>query len=66
MQKKRIEKIAHFFSNESDKEISILDIGTDHALIPIYLTQNLNIKKIYATEINQKPYLNALNNIKKK
>lgn len=62
MNKKRIEKISSLF----EKSNTMLDIGTDHALIPLYLVEHNLVKKVYFTEINSLPFENALMNIKKK
>ncbi len=41
----------------------IADVGTDHAYIPIYLTQIGKISKAIATDINEGPILRAKENI---
>lgn len=44
---------------------TIADIGTDHALLSIYLINKNKAKKIYATDINKLPLEKAKNNINK-
>lgn len=44
---------------------SVIDIGTDHAYIPIYLYQNNITKDITATDISSKVLEYSLNNLKK-
>jgi tRNA (adenine22-N1)-methyltransferase len=43
----------------------IQDVGSDHAFLPIYLLSNNLVKKAYASEVNEGPYLTSLNNVKK-
>lgn len=59
MNKNRISTI----SKMMDKDSIVLDIGTDHALVPIFLIENKISKKVYATEINKGPFDNAIKNI---
>jgi tRNA (adenine22-N1)-methyltransferase len=47
------------------KGLTIIDIGTDHAYLPIYLINKGISQKVIATEINQGPYEKAQENIKK-
>jgi len=58
---KRLELIASYVK----KDNIVADIGTDHAFLPIYLAQNGIAKKIYASDINEKPLENAKKYIKK-
>jgi len=44
---------------------TIADIGTDHALLPIYLIKKNKSKNIYATDINDKPLQIAKKNVEK-
>ncbi len=48
----------------NDKDV-ICDIGTDHAMIPIYLAKGNLITKAYACDIAEKPLEQAKNNIAK-
>lgn len=47
---KRLEKIA----NLVEEGKSVIDIGTDHGLVPLYLTKNEISKDILATDISKK------------
>lgn len=62
MNKKRIETISRMV----DKDSIVLDIGTDHALVPIFLIENNIASKVLSTEINKGPFDNAVSNIKKR
>jgi len=42
---------------------SIIDVGTDHGYVPIYLVKNAIIKKAIASDINRGPVAKAKNNI---
>jgi len=42
---------------------SIIDVGTDHGYVPIYLVKNAIIKKAIASDINKGPVAKAKNNI---
>ncbi|MGH4139347.1 tRNA (adenine(22)-N(1))-methyltransferase [Clostridium sp.] len=42
---------------------SIIDVGTDHGYVPIYLVQNSVIKSAIASDINRGPVEKAKNNI---
>lgn len=55
----RLEKVAGMIK----KEETIADIGTDHALIPIYLLQNKKCERAIATDINKGPLKKAEGNI---
>lgn len=48
----------------NDKDV-ICDIGTDHAMIPIYLAKGNLITKAYACDIAEKPLAQAKKNIAK-
>ncbi|KUO51450.1 MAG: hypothetical protein APF76_13890 [Desulfitibacter sp. BRH_c19] len=41
----------------------VVDVGTDHALLPIFLIQNNLACKIIGVEINQGPFLKARKNV---
>ncbi len=41
------------------KDAVVADIGTDHAMLPVYLVQNEICKKAIASDIAQKPYEGA-------
>lgn len=47
-----------------DKCQTVLDIGTDHGYIPIYLIKNNICKKVIASDINKGPLRRAKENIK--
>ena len=47
---KRLEKIA----NLVEEGKSVIDIGTDHGLVPLYLAKNEISKDILATDISKK------------
>jgi tRNA (adenine22-N1)-methyltransferase len=47
-----------------DKCSSIVDVGTDHGYIPIYLVKNALIKSAIASDINNGPVEKARKNIK--
>ncbi len=42
---------------------SVIDVGTDHGYVPIYLVKNCIIKKAIASDINRGPVEKAKNNI---
>jgi tRNA (adenine22-N1)-methyltransferase len=46
-----------------DKDAIIYDVGTDHALLPIYLAKNHQIIKEYATDLRSGPCKSALLNV---
>ncbi len=58
---KRIKALASLV----DKNAIALDIGTDHAYLPIYLTKNKLVKKIDGSDISEKVIENAKNNVLK-
>lgn len=47
---KRLEKIAKLV----DEGKKVIDIGTDHGLVPLYLAKNEISKEILATDISKK------------
>ena len=57
---KRLKTIASLV----DIDAKVIDIGTDHAYIPIYLAENNITTHIWATDISQEALNFALNNIK--
>lgn len=57
---KRIKYIASLI----DKNDKILDVGTDHALLPIYLIKNNIVKVADGSDISANVVDNAINNIK--
>lgn len=61
MNQLRIKTIASFITSED----SVLDIGTDHAYLPIYLVQNKICKHVMASDIHKNALDNAKQNIKK-
>ncbi len=48
-----------------DDNCNVVDIGCDHALMPIYLCKNRNNIKIIASDVNKNALNNAKKNIKK-
>ena len=58
---KRLQKIAGYVPLGTDV---VVDIGTDHGYIPIYLIKNKMAKKCIACDINPMPLKNAQGNIK--
>lgn len=55
----RLKTIAQFV----DKDASVIDIGTDHAYIPIYLVQEGISKKVWATDVSENALNYAIKNI---
>ena len=55
----RLEAVANFVPFNS----VLLDIGTDHAMLPIYLCEEGQIKKAYASDNKEGPLTIAKNNI---
>lgn len=43
------------------KGSKVCDVGTDHGYLPVFLYKNKLCKSVCATEINEKPFLNAKN-----
>ena len=58
---KRLKTIADLIPKDS----SVIDIGTDHAYLPIYLYQNNISKDITATDVSQNVLKSSLNNLTK-
>ncbi len=56
----RLKSVASFV----DVNDNVVDVGTDHAYLPIYLMQNNLARKVYACDINVHPLDNAKKNIK--
>ena len=48
-----------------DKDSRLVDIGTDHALLPIYLYENEITKKVTGSDISSNALEFAKNNLKK-
>ena len=48
-----------------DKDSGLVDIGTDHALLPIYLYENEITKKVTGSDISSNALEFAKNNLKK-
>ena len=60
-----ISKRIKFISSLINKDDNILDIGTDHALLPIYIIKN-NITKIAdGSDVSDAVLMNAKNNLSK-
>ena len=57
---KRLEKVASFVP-QGDK---ILDVGSDHAYLPIYLIQQGRIVSAVAGEVVEGPYQSAVANVR--
>ena len=57
----RIEAIASLVDNDA----LVVDIGTDHAYLPIYLYENDITKNIVASDISSNALLFAKNNLEK-
>ncbi len=56
---KRLSTVASFVRNGA----TVVDVGTDHAYLPIYLVQTKKAKKAIATDINEGPLTRAKENI---
>lgn len=52
-------------ANLVDKNSIVLDVGTDHAYLPIYLSKNKICKKAIASDISQGALEGAAKNVKK-
>ncbi len=61
MNKLRIKELASFI----EKEDKVIDIGCDHAYLPIYLVKEKLCKSIIASDINENALQNAQKNIEK-
>ena len=61
MVSKRIKLIASLL----DKDDKVLDVGTDHALLPIYLVKNKLVTKVDASDISSVVLSNAKKNVTK-
>jgi len=61
MSKKRLEVISSLIK----KDEKILDVGTDHGLVPIFLLKNKITDKITASDINEGPLDSARKNLNK-
>lgn len=57
---KRLKKISDYI----EKDDIVLDVGCDHALIDIYLSEKYK-KKYYASDLKENRLVNARNNLKK-
>ena len=57
---KRIKAIASLIGNDE----KVLDVGTDHAFLPVWLKRNGHTAAIAASELRKGPYENALSNLK--
>jgi len=55
----RLATIAKYITPNS----KVVDVGTDHALLPIFLIQNGLSSKVVGVELNRGPYLKARNNV---
>jgi tRNA A22 N-methylase len=58
----RIDSIVNLIN---DKNATVIDIGCDHALLSIKLLKNKHCNFVYNVDINKKPLLNGIRNIKK-
>ncbi len=58
---KRIQTLASLI----DKNSVVLDVGTDHAYLPIYLYQKKITNKVYGSDISNKVIIGAENNLLK-
>ena len=59
---KRLLAVANLIN---DNPISVIDVGSDHAYLSIYLIQNNLCKKVTNVEVNEQPLLNGLVNVRK-
>lgn len=53
-----------FIKDKINKDERVLDVGTDHGLLPIMLVEDGVTNNIVASDINQEPLNFAINNIK--
>lgn len=58
---KRLEIVASLVEEDS----SVIDIGCDHALLSIYIANNLNPKKVIASDNKEGPLVHAKENIER-
>lgn len=58
---KRLSLAASFVKTGS----RVCDVGTDHGYLPVFLYKSGKVKSICATEINEKPFSNAVKTFKK-
>ncbi len=58
---KRLQLVASFV----DLNANLIDVGCDHAYLPIYLCQKFKNITVYASDINKNPLNIAIENIKK-
>ncbi len=59
---KRLSALVEFV----EKTDNLVDVGCDHGLLSIYLTENKLVKNIIASDVNQNALNNAISNIKKR
>lgn len=52
-----------FLASLSEGYDSIIDIGSDHAYVPIYAVSKYGVKRAIAADVNSEPLKNAVNNI---
>ena len=60
---KRLNRVAEYVSIFGSSPRRLLDIGSDHAYLPVYLTLNKLIDYAVAGEIAQGPYQSALSQV---
>lgn len=53
-----------FLANQINKGESVLDVGTDHGLLPIFLVQEDVTDKVVASDVNEEPLKAAEFNLK--
>ncbi len=58
-------KRLNFIANQIKPNERVLDVGTDHALLPIFLVKNGITKNVIASDINKDPLNAAIKNIEK-
>lgn len=61
----RLLAIANLINNKDKKEISVIDVGSDHAYLSIYLINNKIATKVTNIEVNKKPLENGYENVKR-